>query len=148
MRERHIVVMGGGGFSMEPRNTLLDDFVIGLTRTRLPRICFIGTASGDDPGYIRRFYSAFPKRRAIASHLGLFDRSIRNLEEFILHQDAIYVGGGNTANLLAVWRVHGLDKILMRAWRAGIVMAGVSAGAMCWFEVGVTDSFGQGFHRL
>jgi dipeptidase E len=149
MSERHIVAMGGGGFSMEPRNPRLDDFVLSLARRkRRRRVCFVGTASGDSDSYIRRFHDAFPPSRAAATHLTLFDRKVSDLKSFVMDQDVIYVGGGNTANMLAVWRLHGLDKVLRAAWNAGVVMAGISAGAICWFENGVTDSFGMPFRGL
>ena len=149
MTERHIVAMGGGGFSMEPRNPRLDDFVLSLARRkRRPRVCFVGTASGDSDWYIRRFYEAFPPSRATATHLALFDRKVSDLKEFVIEQDVIYVGGGNTLNMLAVWRLHGLDKALRAAWNAGVVMAGISAGAICWFDDGITDSFGMPFRAL
>lgn len=145
--QRTIVAMGGGGFSMEPENPLLDDYIMGLARfgrsraLERPRVCFLGTASGDAEGYITEFYAAFDGR-AEASHLALFVRTIDDLETFVLDQHVIYVGGGNTANMLAVWRVHGLDRILARAWESGVVLAGLSAGSICWFEGGTTDSFG------
>ena len=146
MAERHIVAMGGGGFSMEPRNPKLDDFVLSLARRkRRPRVCFVGTASGDSDSYIRRFHEAFPPSRAAATHLTFFERKVRDLKSFVMEQDVIYVGGGSSANMLAVWRLHGLDKVLRAAWNAGVVMAGISAGAICWFEDGLTDSFGMPF---
>ena len=144
-----MVAMGGGGFSMEPRNPRLDDFVLSLARRkRRPRVCFVGTASGDSDSYIRRFHDAFPPSRAAATHLTLFDRKVSDLKEFVIEQDVIYVGGGNTLNMLAVWRLHGLDKALRAAWNAGVVMAGISAGAICWFDDGITDSFGMPFRAL
>jgi len=147
--DRHIVAMGGGGFSMEPANRLLDDFVLSLARRRArPRICFVPTASGDSDIYMRRFYESFPPSRAAATSLRLFERTVSDLRGFVLEQDVIYVGGGATANLLAVWRLHGLDRALREAWRRGVVMAGVSAGAICWFEDGITDSFGTPFRAL
>jgi dipeptidase E len=154
MDKRHIVAMGGGGFSMEPENPLLDDYVLDLARRarrirgRKVRIAFVPTASGDSDTYVRHFYRAFRPARAEACDLALFDRDIRDLRAFILAQDVIYVGGGNTANLLAVWRVHGLDRVMREAWRRGVILAGISAGALCWFEAGVTDSFGGVFHAL
>jgi dipeptidase E len=144
---RHIVALGGGGFSMEPHKPLLDDYILSLARRRRPRICFIGTASGDHPGYIRRFNRAFAPPRARPTHLGLFERTVGDLHKFVLEQDVIFVGGGNTANLLAIWRTHGLDRALRAAWNAGVVLAGVSAGAICWFDCGITDSFG-GYREL
>src|ERR1700719_1280298 len=149
MAERHIVAMGGGGFSMEPRNPRLDDFVLSLARRkRHPRVCFVGTASGDSDYYIRRFHEAFPPSRAAATHLTFFERNVRDLQSFVMDQDVIYVGGGSSANMLAVWRLHGLDKALRAAWNAGVDMGVISAGATCWFENGVTDSFGMPFRAL
>ncbi len=142
MQKRRIVALGGGGFSMEPENPLLDDYVLGLTGKGRPRVCFLPTASADSDSYTQRFYKAFKKPRAIPSHLGLFKRDRTDLRRFLLGQDVIYVGGGNTANMLAIWRVHGIDKILMEAWKAGIVLCGISAGMICWFESSCTDSFG------
>ncbi len=133
---------------MEPRNPKLDDFVLSLTRKRRPRVCFVGTASGDSDWYIRRFHEAFPPSRAAATHLTFFERTIPDLKEFVMDQDVIYIGGGSSANMLAVWRLHRFDKALRSAWNAGVVMAGISAGAICWFEDGVTDSFGMPFRAL
>ena len=138
---RQILAMGGGGFSMEPNNPLLDDYLLPLAKRRKPRVCFIPTSSGDSPDYIERFHTAF-KKRADVNHLPLFRREETDLGAFLLKQDIIYVGGGNTANMLAIWRVHGVDRILRSAWRRGVVLAGVSAGMICWFEGGLTDSFG------
>lgn len=130
-----------GGFSTEPENPLLDDFVLGLTSAQKPRVCFVGTASGDAYNYRDRFYQAFDGR-AETTHLSLFERYPEDLRTFVLRQHVLYVGGGNTANLLAIWRVHGLDAIMREAWAAGVVLAGISAGMICWFEASVTDSFG------
>ena len=151
----HIVAMGGGGFSMEPDNPLLDDFILSLSQRQPAQICFVPTASADSAAYVAKFYRAF-SGRAIATDLTLFDPSSlpRNppnsadLVEFVAKQDIIYVGGGNTANLLAMWRVHGLDKLFREAWERGAVLCGVSAGMICWFSGGVTDSFGklEGLH--
>jgi peptidase E len=139
---RRIVAMGGGGFSMEPDNRLLDEFVLSLARSSNPRVCFLPTASGDADGYIERFYRAFTALDCRPAELRLFKRDVLDLESFVLAQDVIYVGGGNTANLLAVWRAHGLDRVLRRAWEEGIVLCGLSAGMNCWFSQSVTDSFG------
>jgi dipeptidase E len=151
MTERIVVAMGGGGFTMEPDNPLLDDQVLDLARAargrRRPRICFVPTASGDSPAYVAEFYAAFA-RRTDADHLALFNRTVDDIEGLLIHKDVIYVGGGNTENMLAVWRVHGVDRALRRAWEAGVVMAGLSAGALCWFEGGTTDSFGVGLAPL
>lgn len=138
---QHIVAMGGGGFSMDSGNALLDDYVLGLCRRSVPRVGFLPTASGDASEYIERFYDAFGTV-AETSHLRLFPAPNAEPAAWVAHQDVIYVGGGSTANLLAVWRVHGLDSLLAHAWRDGIVLCGLSAGGMCWFEGGITDSFG------
>jgi peptidase E len=140
--KRHIVAMGGGGFSMEPTNPLLDDFVFSLTGQRKPRVCFLPSASGDAEAYIKKFYWCMPTRRCRPSHLCLFAHNTKNPRRFLLQQDVIYVGGGNTANMLAIWRVQGIDKVLREAWDRGIVLCGISAGANCWFEGFSTDSFG------
>lgn len=134
---------------MEPENPLLDDFILSLSRRQPPRVCFVPTASGDAAPYIAKFYRAFAGR-CVPSDLTLFDApalprrpgSSRELASFIKEQDIFYVGGGSTANLLAVWRTHGLDRLLTRAWRRGAVLSGISAGMLCWFEGGLTDSFG------
>ena len=136
---------------MEPCNSRLDDFVLSLARRKQPkrpRVCFVGTASGDNDYYIRHFYEAFPPSRAAAIHLTFFERTVRDLKSLVMEQDIIYVGGGSSANMLAVWRLHGLDKVLRAAWNAGVVMAGISAGAICWFEDGLTDSFGLPYRAL
>ncbi len=148
----HIVAIGGGGFNVEPDNPLLDDFILGLSRKKLPRICFIPTARGDSVPYVARFYRAF-SGRAIASDLTTFDdpafrrrpATSDELPAFMAQHDIFYVGGGNTAQLLATWRIHGIDKLLRREWRKGKILCGVSAGMLCWFEGGITDSFGD--HR-
>jgi peptidase E len=133
--------MGGGGFSMEPENPLLDEFVLSLARSARPRVCFLPTASGDSERYVARFYRAFAALDCRASDLLLFDRSIGDLRSFVLAQDVLYVGGGNTASLLAVWRAHGLDELVAEAWAQGVVLCGISAGMNCWFTESVTDSF-------
>jgi len=146
-RIRQIVAMGGGGFSMEPDNPLLDDYLLGLSEKARPRVCFLPTASGDDPTYIVNFYAAFAGR-ADASHLPLFVRRGEDVGAFLLGQDVIYVGGGNTENMLAIWRTQGVDRALRAAWESGVVLAGLSAGSLCWFESGTTDSFGTALERL
>ncbi|MBV9804417.1 MAG: peptidase E [Solirubrobacterales bacterium] len=144
MERRRLVTMGGGGFSMEPEDQLLDKFVLSLVRSSCPRICFVPTASGDAEGYVARFYRAFSALDCRPTDLQLFNRTIDDLEAFVLAQDIVYVGGGNTASLLGVWRAHGLDRLLARAWGEGVVLCGVSAGMNCWFEQSLTDSFATG----
>jgi peptidase E len=151
MAKRQIVAMGGGGFLVAGDDGVLDDYVLSLTRKvggRKPRVCFLATATGDSRDYIVRFYEAFSPQRAEASHLPLFGVPRKDIRAFLLSRDVIYVGGGNTANMLAVWRVHGVDRVLREGWRRGIVLTGVSAGMLCWFEEGVTDSFGRPLSAL
>ena len=141
-RARQIVAMGGGGFSMEPRNLRLDRYILALPNKSRPRVCFVPTASGDSRDYVRRFHLAMEKHRCVASDLTLFRRDARDPAKHLLEQDVIYVGGGNTANLLAVWRLHGVDRAIRQAWMNGTILCGVSAGMICWFESSCTDSFG------
>lgn len=135
------IALLGGGFSDDP-DTLLDDYVLERVGRPRPKVCFLPTASGDAPGYIEAFHTAFAPRACEKSHLELFRRTVTDLRSFVLSQDIVYVGGGNTANMLAVWRVHGLDAILREAYEAGVVLCGISAGACCWFESAYSDSFG------
>ena len=140
---RQIVAFGGGGFSMESGNPLLDDYVLGLTTAERPRVCFLPSASGDADHYIVRFYRAFSAHRCEASHISLFRREQgpEDLRRHLLSQDLIYVGGGSVVSLLGVWRAHGIDAILREAWEAGVILCGLSAGSLCWFAEAVT-----GFH--
>ena len=142
--QRLIFAMGGGGFTMEPANPLLDDFVLSLAGRSEPRILFLPTASGDTTAQINAFRARFEDRPCVAEHLSLFRMREhgRALRETVLAQDVIYAGGGSMRNLLAIWGAHGLDTLLVEAWRAGVVLAGLSAGAMCWFEGGITRSSG------
>ena len=148
-----IVAFGGGGFSMEWGNTLLDDYVLSLAasvRPRLPadaarpRVCFLPTASGDADHYVVRFYRAFPATRCEASHISLFRREtgVGDPRAHLLAQDLIYVGGGSLVSLLGTWRAHGIDDALRAAWSAGVVLCGGSAGALCWFSQALS-----GFHE-
>jgi dipeptidase E len=138
-RAPQIVALGGGGFSMERDSSLLDDYALSLTGADRPRVCFLPTASGDADHYVVRFYRRFSGDFE-ASHVSLFRRDQGtggvedSLSEHLLAQDLIYVGGGNVVSMLGAWRAHGLDSILRRAWRRGIVLCGPSAGSLCWFE--------------
>jgi dipeptidase E len=143
--ERRILALGGGGFTEGPGDRPLDDLVLELAPRRDPRICFLPTASGDPHEQIGRFYATYRDRPCEPAHLSLFrlpDNPVP-LAEFLAGQDIVYVGGGSMRNMLAVWRAHNLDAILAACWRRGIVIAGLSAGAMCWFAAGVTRSTGR-----
>jgi dipeptidase E len=137
-----IVAIGGGGLALEPGDELLDAYVLEAADSERPRVCLVATASGDSERYVANFYRAFAEHACRPSDLGLFDRRAADLRAFVLEQDVVYVGGGNTASLLAVWRMHGLDAILREALDAGAVLCGVSAGMNCWFHASTTDSFG------
>ena len=142
--ERTIFAMGGGGFTMEPGNPLLDDYVLSLAPRREPRILFLPTASGDTTAQINAFKARFYGRMCVAEHLSLFRlrETRRPLQELLAEQDIVYVGGGSMRNLLAIWRAHSLEKMLVECWERGTVLAGLSAGAMCWFQWGLTRSSG------
>ena len=147
-QQGQIIVMGGGGFTMEPENPLLDRYVLEATGKAYPRVCFVPTGAGDAAGYVDRFAEAFPEEICERTWLSLFSRKIDDLAEFLAEQDRVYVGGGNTVNLLAVWRAQGLDRVLPEVLAAGTILCGVSAGALCWFERGITDSYGPDLKPL
>jgi len=139
MAEPQIVALGGLGEDDEAGR--LVRFALELTGKERPSVCLVPTASAETPEYIVAFYENL-SGHADCSHLSFFPWPRENLREHVLSQDAVFVSGGNTANMLAVWRVHGFDRILQEAWEQGTVLAGSSAGMICWFEAGVTDSFG------
>ena len=145
---RQIIAMGGGGFSMEPDNPLLDQYILGQAKKQSPKVCFIPTASGDQDNYTNRFYESFNKLECSTSHLSLFEPNFSDLEAFILEQDILYVGGGNTRNMLVLWQEWGLDSILLKAYKKEIILAGLSAGSICWFEEGLTDPLNGPLYKL
>jgi peptidase E len=132
--------MGGGGFMLDPASPL-DELMLALSPAARPRVCLLPTPTGDSDRAIAAFFEAFSRRGCEPSCLRLFGAP-RSPAEHLAAQDVIYVSGGNTANALAVWRLHGVDRALRQAWERGAVLGGVSAGANCWFECSVTDSFG------
>lgn len=140
----HVVAMGGGGFSEDDdhRLTPLDRYVLSLSPEPRPRVCFVPTASGDAQSYIDSFYSAFGAAECEPIHCSVFYRGPTSLEDELADVDIFYVGGGNTMNLLTLWRLHGLDRVLGELRKANMVFAGLSAGGMCWFEAGLTDALG------
>jgi peptidase E len=139
-RKRQVIALGGGGFLMEPDNPALDLYVLRQARTVRPTVAFLGTAGGDADSYLVKFYRAFSSYDCRPSHLPLFQRTPK-LREYLVRQDVIYVGGGNTKSMLALWREWDLPALLQEAWQEGTVLAGVSAGAICWFQHGLTDSW-------
>lgn len=137
---RQIIAIGGAALPPELDNLRLVGYFLRQTGRKRPKVCFVGTASGDAEAYRLRFYAGFSRFDCRPSHLPLFARTPRDLESFVMEHDAIFVGGGNTRSLLATWRDWALDVHLRGAWERGIVLGGVSAGAICWFEQGLTDS--------
>jgi peptidase E len=143
-RPRQIVALGGGGFSMEPGNPLMDSYLLELADAPRPRVCFLPSASGDADHYVVRFYRHFDAARCEPTHISLFrrDHGPSDLRAHLLSQDVVYVGGGSVVSLMGVWRAHGLDEVLREAWEAGVVLCGLSAGSLCWFTEGVTAFHG------
>lgn len=146
MATKHIIAGSAGFVSGDAHKSKIGPvlkYALNLSGKDKPKLCYIGTAGGDNASYIARFYDACYDENVEASHLELFTLpNHTNIEEYILSQDVIWVSGGSVTNLLAVWRVHGLDKIMRKAWEKGIILTGVSAGAMCWNVGGTTDSWG------
>jgi dipeptidase E len=147
MSEPTIVAMGGGDL-FQPYDPTRDRFILSLARRPHPRVAFIGTASGDSDRYTANFFRTVGGLDCDATDLPLFDRRAASLRGTVMELDVVYVGGGNTLSLLAVWRAHGLDVVLREAWEQGIVLCGVSAGMNCWFEQSITDSYGAGSVRV
>jgi len=142
--EPQIVAIGGGGFSDDSENLGLELFLLGLVSKPRPKVCFLPTASGDSEQYLLKFYASFARLSATASHLPLFRLAIPDLRSHLLAQDIIFVGGGNTRNMLVLWYEWGLDVILREAWQNGTILCGTSAGSICWFEQGLSDSVAAG----
>lgn len=141
---RHIVACGGGGWPSDGRMGPLEHHILGLARRDRPRVCLLATASGDSDGVISRFYESLAGV-CEPSHLALFRPHPEPARRRLARQDVVYVAGGSSANLAAVWGTHDIGAALRGAWERGVVMSGVSAGAICWFEAGLTNSLGPGF---
>jgi peptidase E len=139
-RTRQILAIGGMALPPELDNLRLVKYFLEQTKRRRPKVLYVGTATGDAETGRLRFYAGFSQFECRPSHLTFFARTPRDLESLVLEQDAIFVGGGNTRSMLAVWRDWGLDQHLRTAWESGVVLGGGSAGSICWFEQGVTDS--------
>ena len=138
--EKNIVAIGGGGFGRTVKDLRIEEYILSLSNKEKPNICFIPTATGDNYSYKVNYYDVFTKFDCNPTHIDFFKRTI-DLSSHIPEQDIIFVGGGNTKSMLAVWKDWGLDVLLRDAYENGTVMSGVSAGAICWFEKGVTDSW-------
>jgi len=142
---RRILALGGHDFDRRAGNDAICDLIVELADSPRPRICLLPTASGDPEDQIVRFKRSFAERDCVPSVISLFrlGESPVDLREELLGQDVIYAGGGSMVNLIAIWRAHGLDEILRECWREGVLICGQSAGAMCWFEGGITSSQGE-----
>jgi peptidase E len=139
-KPRQIIAIGGGGFYRDPENLALERYIIQQSGAAEPKVAFVPTASAEPDNYLVSFYTSFLKLGCRPSHLSFFKRT-PELRSYLLGQNVIYVGGGNTKSMLAVWREWGVPEIFREAWECGIVLTGVSAGAICWFEQGLTDSW-------
>jgi dipeptidase E len=150
---QRILAIGGGGFMMEDSPSPIDRYIANLTEKERPRICYLATPSGDLPAHLDKFHAAYGNLGCETSHLAFFRQPdsksipVSDFRARLLAQDAIFVGGGNTRSALAVWREWKLDTVLREAWESGVLLAGMSAGAMCWFEAGLTDSFWGSSYR-
>jgi len=135
-----IIAIGGGGFGRNPNQLIIEKYIVDQSQSVKPNVCFIPTASAEDKAYTVNFYMAFSKLNCTPTHINFFQRTPR-IDSIINKQNIIYVGGGNTKSMLAVWREWKLDKLLRKAYNRGAILCGVSAGAICWFEKGITDSW-------
>ena len=144
---KQIIAIGGGGFGRNPNQRIIEKYIIDQSSVNKPNILFIPTASAEDKSYTVNFYSCFNGLNCNPSHLNLFQRTPR-IEGLINKADVIYVGGGNTKSMLAVWKEWKLDKLLIKAYNKGTVLAGVSAGAICWFDTGITDSWASNLNYI
>ena len=142
-----IIAIGGGGLGRNPNQPIIEKYILEQSSKRKPTICFIPTASAEDSTYIVNFYTAFSKLNCTPMHINLFQRTPR-LDSILNKQDIIYVGGGNTKSMLAVWREWKVDKLLLKAYKRGAILCGVSAGAICWFDKGITDSWASNLNII
>ena len=142
-----IIAIGGGGFGRSIYNTKIDRYILEQTDSQKPNVCFIPTASAEDKAYTVNFYAVYSKLNCNTSHINFFQRTPR-LDSIINKQDIIFVGGGNTKSMLAVWKEWKLDKLLLKAYNRGAILCGVSAGAICWFKQGITDSWASNLNVM
>tara|TARA_Y100001968_G_C19414560_1_gene748264 strand:- start:1157 stop:1858 length:702 start_codon:yes stop_codon:yes gene_type:complete len=136
----HIIAIGGGGFGGNPKNPIIEDYIVQLSSSKIPKIAFFPTASAENKDYVVNFYKAFSKLNCNPEYISLFQNT-PDLNSIVESSDIIYIGGGNTKSMLAVFREWNLDQILLKAYSEGKILCGVSAGAICWFEKGITDSW-------
>ena len=144
---KNIIAIGGGGFGRNPNKPVIEDYIVNLSNSKKPTVTFFPTASAEDSSYIINFYTAFSKLNCKSQHISLFKKT-PDLRSIIDDSDIIYIGGGNTKSMLAVFREWNLDRLIFEAYNKGKILAGVSAGAICWFEKGITDSWANGLRIL
>ncbi len=137
---KHIVAIGGGSFGRNSTSILIEKYILNISGKNTPKICFLPTATGDNDNYIVRFYSIFTRLNCKPSHIEFFKRT-PDIKNHIMKQDVVFVGGGNTKSMLAIWNEWGMSDLLKNAYNEGVIMSGVSAGAICWFTRGITDSW-------
>ena len=142
-----IIAIGGGGFGRNPKHNIIEQYLLNLSDKEKPNILFIPTASAEDKSYIINFYTCFSNLNCNPYHLSLFGRTPR-LDSLFSKADIIYIGGGNTKSMLAVWKDWKIDILLKKAYEKGKILCGVSAGAICWFEDGVTDSWASNLNII
>jgi len=143
----HIIAIGGGGFGRNPKHNKIEKYILEQANKKTPRIVFIPTASGEDDRYIVNFYKCFSNLNCTPEHIKFFERTPR-LDSLINKADIVYVGGGNTKSMLGVWKEWKFDNILHKAYKRGKVLCGVSAGAICWFKQGITDSWASNLNVM
>ena len=146
-KKGQIIAIGGGGFGRNPNKPLIEEYIVNQSNASKPNILFIPTASAEDKGYTVNFYKAFGQFNTSLSVLNFFQRTPR-LDSLINKQDIIYVGGGNTKSMIAVWKEWKLDKLLYKAYNRGAILCGVSAGSICWFNKGITDSWASNLNIM
>ncbi len=138
--KRQIVAIGGAVLVPDSGNFKLERYILDASGRERPRVAFVPTASGDDVTYIARFFESYARFGVELDVLRFFRHTPEDLRAYLFAFDVVHVGGGNTRSMLAVWRHWGFDSVLREAWERGIVLCGSSAGSICWFEGGVTDS--------
>ena len=142
-----VIAIGGGGFGRSIYNTKIDSYILDQCKSDKPNVCFIPTASAEDKAYTVNFYAVYSQLNCNPTHINFFQRTPR-LDSIINKADVIFVGGGNTKSMLAVWKEWKLDKLLMKAYKRGAILCGVSAGAICWFKEGITDSWASNLNVM
>ncbi len=140
---KQIIVCGGGGFTKKESSLVMEKYILAQTKKVNPKICFLSQASNESPSYILKFFETFLALGAQPSWVSLFGSVTEDWKDKIMNSDAIYVGGGNTKSMIALWKAWGVDYVLKEAYNKGVVMSGLSAGMICWFQQGITDVSGD-----